>query len=158
MSLELDIKQPKFTSIYQKTAVNIFFTSGWLESQQSEILKPYGLSIQQYNILRILRGQYPNPARVSLLIERMMDKMSNASRLVDKLLAKGLATRSLCNDDRRAVDIVLTTKGITVLEQLDLKQIEWEKMLQKQLTDQEATLLNSLLDKLRHHSSESDTI
>jgi DNA-binding MarR family transcriptional regulator len=86
---------------------------------------------------------------ISLLSDRMLDKMSNASRLVDKILSKGLATRSLCENDRRAVDVVLTTKGINVLEQIDQLQNRWEENLKEKISDEEAKILNLILDKLR---------
>lgn len=150
MALEQEIKQKKFGTLQQKATVNIMFTNGWVEANQTKILKPYGLSIQQYNILRILRGQYPNPARITLLIERMMDKMSNASRLVDKLFEKGLASRSHCSNDRRAVDVSITTKGITVLEKLDILQLDWEQKTFSHLSTEELNDLNNLLDKVRN--------
>lgn len=95
MSIEKDIKQPTFKSPYSKAIVNVIYTNNWLQSLQVEIFKPFDLTLQQYNVLRILRGQYPNPITVIAIIERMLDKMSNASRLVDKLLAKNLVIRRL---------------------------------------------------------------
>ena len=96
---------------------------------QIEIFKPFDLTLQQYNVLRILRGQYPNPITVIAIIERMLDKMSNASRLVDKLLAKDLVIRRLCPHDRRAVDVIITEKGLELLEKLDTLQNQWEDKL-----------------------------
>lgn len=90
MKIEDAIKQSKFKNEYEKLVVNILYTAGWIELEISRIFKEYGITIQQYNILRILRGQYPKPATINMLIDRMIDKMSNASRLVDKLLAKKL--------------------------------------------------------------------
>ncbi len=148
MSIETDIKQSNFKSPHMKAVVNILYTNSWLQTVQMEIFKPFDLTIQQYNVLRILRGQYPNPITVIAIIERMMDKMSNASRLVDKLLLKGLAVRTECPNDRRAVDVKITQKGLDLLEELDILQDNWEKNL-KGLSEEEALLLSDLLDKIR---------
>lgn len=149
MNIETEIKQTKFRSPHQKVTVNIMFTNNWVCAAQNELLKPFGLTIQQYNVLRILRGQYPTPTTVSIIIERMMDKMSNASRLVDKLLVKNLVTRSECLNDRRAVDILITQRGLIVLEQIDLLQNEYEERLSEKLSTAEAEQLSELLDKIR---------
>lgn len=149
MSIEKDIKQQKpFKSPYQKLLVNIIYTSNWMNFEQQGLLKPYDLSSQQYNVLRILRGQYPNPITVNGIIERMLDKMSNASRLVDKLLLKGLVSRCDNANDRRACDIRITDKGNEVLEMIDSQQNDWEMALKK-ITEEEAETLSKLLDKLR---------
>lgn len=149
MSIEKDIKQQKpFKSSYQKLVVNLIYTSNWMSSEQQGLLKPFDLSSQQYNVLRILRGQYPNPITVNGIIERMLDKMSNASRLVDKLLLKGYVSRCDNADDRRACDIRITETGSEILKKIDaLQEAADEKM--KRLTPEEAELLSSLLDKLR---------
>ena len=148
MSIETDIKQSNFKSPYVKAMVNIFYTNSWLQTVQMEIFKPYDLTIPQYNVLRILRGQYPDPITVIAIIERMMDKMSNASRLVDKLLLKGLAMRTECPNDRRAVDVKITKKGLDLLIELDILQDSWENNL-KGLSEEEALQLSDLLDKIR---------
>ncbi|PLK42922.1 MULTISPECIES: MarR family winged helix-turn-helix transcriptional regulator [Emticicia] len=150
MSIEKDIKQQKpFKSPYQKLVVNILFTNNWMNSDHMNILKPFDLTAQQYNVLRILRGQYPNPITVNGIIDRMLDKMSNASRLVDKLLLKGLATRCDNKDDRRACDVRITDKGLEVLEEIDVLQESWESTFSN-LTPEEAEALSNLLDKLRN--------
>lgn len=148
MSIEKDIKQSNFKSPHIKAVINIFYTNSWLQTIQMEIFKPFDLTIQQYNVLRILRGQHPNPITVMAIIERMLDKMSNASRLVDKLLLKGLAIRTECPNDRRAVDVKITQRGLDLLEELDILQINWENNL-RGLTDEEALQLSDLLDKMR---------
>lgn len=149
MSIEKDIKQQKpFKSAYQKVVVNIMYTSNWMNSEQQGLLKPFDLSAQQYNVLRILRGQFPNPITVNGIIERMLDKMSNASRLVDKLLLKGYVSRCDNAADRRACDIRITETGAQVLKQIDEIQAGWENGKQF-LTDAEAETLSRLLDKLR---------
>ncbi|MFN8355659.1 MAG: MarR family transcriptional regulator [Spirosomataceae bacterium] len=155
MSIEHDIKQQKpFRSPYQRMVVNISYTANWLNANLAEILKPYDLSIQQYNVLRILRGQHPNPTTVNAIIERMLDKQSNASRLIDKLLSKELVSRRICPADRRAVDIVITPKGLEVLADIDELNVQWEKQLEGISTD-EANVLSQLLDKIRK-SDETD--
>ncbi len=148
MSIETDIKQSKFRNAYHKMALNLIYTTSWLSNGQAALLKPYDLTTQQYNVLRILRGQHPNPVRVNDIIERMLDKMSNASRLVDKLLAKGLVKRTECPRDRRAVDVVITDDGMKILAELDAMQGDWEKTLLN-VTEEEANLLSDILDKLR---------
>ena len=149
MSIENDIKQTAFRTPYHRLLVNIMYTSNWVGDGQMRMLKPYGITLQQYNVLRILRGQYPNPVKVNDIMERMLDKMSNASRLVDKLLAKNLAERTECPSDRRAVDVVITEQGLALLKTLDDGQAQWEDGLQKRLSEAEATQLSELLDKLR---------
>ena len=148
MKLEQEIRQEKFKSEYHKLIVNISFTGSWLSLKMSEYMKPFKLTIQQYNILRILRGQHPEPATVNLLIERMIDKMSNASRIVDKLLAKKLAERSSCRNDRRCVDVIITNKGLKLLGKIDNHAEEWGSQFTK-LSIKESKELNRLLDKLR---------
>jgi DNA-binding MarR family transcriptional regulator len=148
MSIEQDIKQSNFKSPYSKAVVNIIYTNNWLASLQVDILKPFDLTLQQYNVLRILRGQYPQPITVIAIIERMLDKMSNASRLVDKLLAKELVIRRECPNDRRAVDVLITEKGLALLTETDVLVSKWEEQLHG-LTPEEALQLSDLLDKLR---------
>lgn len=149
MSIEKDIKQTKpFKSNYQKLVVNIMYTANWMNSEQQGLLKPYDLSAQQYNVLRILRGQFPNPITVNGIIERMLDKMSNASRLVDKLLLKGYVSRCDNANDRRACDIRITDKGNEILTVIDNLQSSWESSMQN-LSEKEAEQLSQLLDKLR---------
>ena len=148
MKIEDEIKQAAFKSEYQKLSVNLLFTGNRIALKYYERLKSYGLTLQQYNALRILRGQYPKPATVSLLIERMLDKSSNASRIVDRLVAKELSDRRVCPKDRRSVDVVITRKGLSLLEKIGKKQDEWDKELMT-INKNEAKILNSLLDKLR---------
>ncbi|GAB1348159.1 MarR family transcriptional regulator [Ignavibacteriales bacterium] len=148
MRLEEEIKQKKFKDEYQKTVVNLIYTTNWLVSKHAPIMRECGLTVQQYNILRILRGQYPNPATVNLLKERMLDKMSDASRLVDRLLDKGYLIRKTCKNDRRRVDITITQAGLDILATIDVAEEKMYDQL-KSITTEEATLLNDLLDKLR---------
>ena len=148
MKLEDEIVQKKFQSEYHKLSVNITFTHHWLVRFRQDIFKPVDITMQQFNILRILRGQYPNPASVNLLKERMIDKMSDASRLVERLRQKGLVVRKQCSEDRRAVDVLITDKGLKLLKEMDKESKQVEKLLSK-LSETEAKKLNDLLDKLR---------
>ncbi len=148
MKIEDEIKQDKFKSEYQKLAINLVFTGNWINSKNAELLKPYKLTSQQFNLLRILRGQYPKPVTVNLLIERMLDKMSNASRIVDRLVKKNLVLRKSCPEDRRRVDIIITEKGMKLLDKIDLDEDKWEKRYDN-LSVKEAKELNNFLDRLR---------
>lgn len=148
MEISKEIKQTKFKNEYQKMLINILFTSSWLSSKHNCNLKPFGISSQQFNILRILRGQYPKPVTVNLLIDRMLDKNSNASRLVEKLRIKKLVDRAICLEDRRAVNVIITQKGLDLLQVLDKKDSTFLNEL-KNISVKEATKINTLLDKLR---------
>lgn len=149
-SIEADIKQTTpFRSPYVRAIVNLMFTNNWVVDGQTRLLKPFGLTLQQYNVLRILRGQTPNPVKVSDITERMLDKMSNASRLVDKLVLKKLVLRTECPSDRRAVDVVITEAGLALLKKIDVELAEWDKQQHRKLTEEEASHLSHLLDRIR---------
>jgi DNA-binding MarR family transcriptional regulator len=150
MSIETDIKQgTPFKSPYHRAMVNVLYTSNWIANQQAQLLKPSGLTLQQYNVLRILRGQHPSPVKVSDITERMLDKMSNASRLVDKLVLKDLVLRTECPSDRRAVDVTITDAGLDLLKQLDEDIEGLNEEMSDKLTMEEAVKLSELLDRLR---------
>ncbi len=148
MDIGAEIKQSKFKNEYQKLVINMGFTSSWMQRVSSCKLKSYKLTPQQFNILRILRGQQLNPASINLLTERMIDKSSNASRLVDKLVKKDLVKRHECPSDRRQVDVVISQKGLDLLAKIDKEEEEWMTEF-KGLSVSEAKELNRLLDKLR---------
>lgn len=148
MSLEEDIKQEKFSSEYQKLTINIAFTNSYLTNLLNNFLKPYDLSMQQYNVLRILRGQHPDPVSINSITDRMIDKMSNASRLVEKLRMKDMIKRETCSADKRQVDICITTKGLTVLTELDKLMLNYEQQFEH-LDVKEVARVNNLLDELR---------
>lgn len=148
MKLEDEIQQKKFKSEAQKLMVNLIFTTNWLNAFYASFFKNEDITIQQYNVLRILRGQYPNPSSVKLIKERMLDKMSDASRIIDKLLLKKLVVRKQCPNDRRSVDVVITDKGLELLKSFDKIDVESENIV-KALSPNEVELLNHLLDKLR---------
>ncbi len=148
MKIEEEIKQDKFHSEYQKLAINILFTNQWLTANTTKILKPFGISPQQYNVLRILKGQSPKAISVSNIMERMIDKMSNTSRLVEKLRQKELIERVTCEQDRRQVDVKITKKGLDLLEKVKTEMNAF-KTISDNLTEKEASTINDLLDKMR---------
>jgi DNA-binding MarR family transcriptional regulator len=148
--LEDEIKQASFQSEGQKAYLNILFTSGWLSLRQAAAFRPYGITLPQFNVLRILRGQHPKPSTVAMLIERMLDKTSNASRIVDKLEEKKLVTRTVCPANRRAVDIRITEDGLHLLRQIDESGLtDFRQNGFNALSEAELTQLNTLLDKIR---------
>ncbi len=147
MELEKEIATI-FEDNYHKVVVNILYTYGWLTTILRQRLSKEDITLQQYNILRILRGQKPNPATINLLKERMLDKMSDASRIVDRLVVKGLVAREVNADDRRSVDITITKRGLDVLMSLDA-EIDSKDILGNTVTEEEALQLNRILDKLR---------
>jgi DNA-binding MarR family transcriptional regulator len=152
MRIEDEIQQEQFRSEHERVLVNLIFTAGWLEGHQARFLRSYDLSSQQYNILRILRGQGKCPATVNLLMDRMLDKQSNASRLVEKLRLKGLAERSTCGNDRRRVDVTITPKGLKLLQTIDTVLYQHINSVVN-ITDAQAQHLNELLDKLRERTA-----
>ena len=148
MGLEEDIKQRKFKSQFQKAGINLAFTYSFMVNRNMRMMKKYGLTLPQFNILRILRGQYPKSTTVNDLIDRMLDKSSNASRIVEKLRAKKLVERKVSEVDRRAVDVSITQSGLNLLAMID--KVEQEFYFgEGALTEEEAIMLNHLLDKGR---------
>lgn len=148
MSLEKEIKQEKFQNEHEKAAVNILFTAGWLHNMNSSRLKPHGITPEQYNVLRILRGSHPKALMLADITCRMIDKNSNATRLVEKLRQKGLLKREICENNRRQVDISITDRGLSALKRIDSEAEVWLETL-KSITRAEALELNRVLDKLR---------
>lgn len=148
MTIEEEIKQGKFASEHQKMAVNIMFTSSWLNAGNISRLKPLGITPEQFNVLRILRGSHPKKLTLAEISSRMIDKSSNCTRLVEKLRVKGLVTREICAANRRQVEICVTEKGLELLKKIDEQTPAWLATLQN-LSQKEATDLNQLLDKLR---------
>lgn len=138
-----------FSNEYHKAHINVLYTASWMNQNSTQLLKSYKISWQQFNILRILRGMNPKPATVKLLTQRMIDKMSNASRLVDKLVKKKYAERQECIEDRRRTNIVITPLGLEVLakasEEMEAQMEEYMTVI----TEKEAQELNRILDKLR---------
>lgn len=148
MPLEEDIKQEKFQSDHQKASINILYTGSWLYNNNASYLKKFGITPEQFNVLRILRGSFPKPMMLAEITERMIDKSSNCTRLVEKLKQKGLVNRETCEHNRRQVDISITDKGHTLLKKIDANQPEWMETMGK-ISKVEARELNRILDKLR---------
>ena len=147
-TIEEAIKQAQFKDVYNKAVVNLLYTHSYLVGFQTAVLKPQDLSPEQYNVLRILRGQQGKPVTIAAIQDRMLNTMSNASRLVDKLKAKELVKRDECPENRRKVDVLITEKGLRLLEFLELQIAALNKKV-IHLEEQEVVLLNELLDKLR---------
>ncbi len=148
MGIEKDIQQPSFRNSHQKAAVNLIYTVGWLRDKMKIFFEPEDITSQQFNILRILRGSYPDPLSTLQIRERMLEKMSDTSRIVDRLIAKGLVKKVTCKKDRRLVDVIITDKGKKLLEKLDESQPEMDAILGN-LSENDAILLSDLLDKMR---------
>ncbi|WP_452611002.1 MarR family winged helix-turn-helix transcriptional regulator [Roseivirga echinicomitans] len=149
VGLEEDIKQGrKFKNQYEKLIVNLIYTNSWLSEQQKNIFKPFGISSAQYNVLRILRGHFPKPCTINAIIDRMIDRMSNASRIVDRLEAKGLVERTVSETDRRAKDVLITQKGLDLLAEVEVNTREWMERFKK-IADERVNETNDFLDELR---------
>jgi len=148
MGINKDIKQEKFRNERHKAMVNILFTQGWVLERLKNFVEAEDITHQQYNILRILRGSHPTPLSTLQIRERMIDKMSDTSRLVDRLVAKNLVKKIICKKDRRLVDVNISDKGLNLLEKLDQSQDEMDSILSN-LTEKEAATLSKLLDKIR---------
>jgi len=147
MQIDKEI-QSKFDDNYHRAVVNLVFTYGWFSNVSRMQFEKHNITQQQYNVLRILRGQLPKPATVNLLKERMLDKMSDASRIVDRLVQKELVTRCTNNKDRRAVDIRISEEGLAILALID-EEFKTRDVFKDNLTEEEAGKLSELLDKLR---------
>lgn len=148
MKIEDEIKQKKFKDDYHKLFINLAYTTNWLFDIHSNYFKRFGITPQQYNVLRILKGQFPNPASVNMVLERMLDKSSNITRLVDKLVTKGYVSRCENKNNRRMQELRITDSG---MEFMKICQPENDTTLDniKKLTVEEAEVMNNLLDKLR---------
>jgi DNA-binding MarR family transcriptional regulator len=149
MKIEDEIKSVKPMSPLQKAGLNIMFTGGWLKGHLETMLKPYDISNQQYNVLRILRGRHPEAANLQDISERMLDRMSNATRLVEKLRIKNYVTRDICPDNRRKVEIRITAAGLELLKVIDPVLDEHNEAILSRITVEEAEIISNLLEKLR---------
>jgi len=148
MKIEEEIKQAKFRNPQHKAALNLIYTASWLEGKHQDFFRLFGITNQQFNILRILRGQHPNKISGAEIKSRMLDKNSDVSRLLDRLTAKKLAVKTQCPNDKRAADIAITDKGPQLLKQLDDKMDQTDSKAIN-LTAGEAVKLSNLLDKCR---------
>ena len=151
MGIEKDIQQTNFRNEFQKMGINIIYTANWLNEKMGQILATEDITQQQYNILRILRGS-DAPLSTLKIRERMLDKMSDTSRIVDRLIVKGLVEKTACIKDKRLVDITVSKKGLQLLEKLDTLNDHIDAVL-KGVSEKEANTMNQILDKLREHSN-----
>jgi DNA-binding MarR family transcriptional regulator len=151
MGIEKDIQQRSFRNEYQKVTVNIIFSASWLTEKIKTFLESEDITSQQYNILRILKGS-KEPLSTLQIRERMLDKMSDTSRIVERLLKKGLVEKKVCATDKRLVDVIISKKGLALLERLDKKNTQLDD-IPHALNPEEAILLNKLLDKMREEQS-----
>ena len=147
MGIDKDIQQTAFRNEYQKMGINIIYTANWLNERIAQILNHEKITQQQYNILRILRGS-DTPLSTLKIRERMLDKMSDTSRIVDRLITKELVEKTACQADKRLVDITLSKKGLLLLEKLDHFNDQIDAIL-KGINEKEASTINQILDKLR---------
>jgi DNA-binding MarR family transcriptional regulator len=147
MGIEKDINQYQFRNDYQKAEVNLIYTCNWINEKMKQIIDEVDITTQQYNILRILRGS-KNPISTLQIRDRMLDKMSDTSRIVDRLVKKGLAEKTTCITDKRLVDIRISEKGLLLLEHLDIRNTDIDNIMHN-LTETEAIQLSYLLDKIR---------
>lgn len=148
MGIDKDIQQSKFRNPYQKAGINLIYTVGWMRERNKIIFDTEDITAQQFNILRILRGSFPKPLSTLQIRERMLEKMSDTSRIVDRLITKALVKKITCKADRRLVDVIITEKGKKLLERLDQRQDEIDGVLGN-LSEKEAAALSDLLDKIR---------
>lgn len=148
MRIEEEIRQHRFSSPRQKAVLNLLFTAGWLQARNNQFFKQYGITGAQFNILRILKGQYPKSLSVGEIKSRMLDRNSDMPRLLNRLLIKGLIDKRTCPKDKRASDVFISQAGIELLERINRQQDVLDNMIQ--LTDSEAQQLSDLLDKARN--------
>jgi len=148
MSLESEVHQKEFRNEYHKAFVNIIHTHNYIVSRANNAYKKFDITRQQYNVLRILKGQYPGYASIFLIRERMLDKMSDASRIVERLRLKGLVVREFGAKDKRSVEVTITPKGLKLLEDMQPEVFQLESLL-RHIDTQEINQLNDLLDKIR---------
>lgn len=144
--IEEEIQQQKFTSIHQKVVVNLIYTANWLQNKQQKFFKSFGITGQQFNILRILKGHFPKSISGAEIKNRMLDRNSDVSRLLDRLASKNLITKKTCPNDKRASDVHITEQGIALLKEVDKYQ-KYDRILS--ISSEEASILSDLLDKSR---------
>jgi MarR family transcriptional regulator, 2-MHQ and catechol-resistance regulon repressor len=147
MSIEKDIQQRIFLTSRHKAVVNVLYTYGWELERIQKILAKENITHQQFNILRILRGSYPNPLSTLQIRERMLDKMSDTSRIVDRLIIKDLVVKTISSKDKRLVDVIINEKGLDLLKRID--EVDIVSQIMTNMSEEEAEQLSNLLDKMR---------
>lgn len=150
MNIEEIIKSRVHLSITKKVLLNLTYTKNFIGDKFSELLKPYGISSEQFNVLRILRGQEGNPLNMQDIQERMVAKNSNTTRLIDKLLKKELVERNTCSNNRRKIEVKITDNGLRILSELDPIIENHELFFTEKLSNKELETLNKLLEKIRN--------
>lgn len=148
MGIEEDIQQSDFNNEYHKALINLLYTHNHIVGKMGKVFKTYDITRQQYNVLRILRGQYPKSATINVIRERMLEKMSDTSRMVVRLSNKGLIDRSQSKGDRREAHVSITNKGLNLLNKMDKTVSDFDLYFEK-LSEDDARKLNSLLDNIR---------
>jgi MarR family 2-MHQ and catechol resistance regulon transcriptional repressor len=148
MGLEKDINQHRFRNLRQKSMINMIYTFNWMDYRMKDLMSRHDLTNQQYNILRILKGSDPQPVSTLQIRERMLDKMSDTSRIVDRLVLKGLVVKKACKTDRRLVDVTIDEKGKQLLAEMERYENEMDAIVGN-LDEKEMETLNALLDKIR---------
>lgn len=148
MGIAEEIRQKEFKSAHQKAHLNVMFTSYWLIEQTKEVLKPFDITQQQFNVLKILKGRYPNSCTSNDIKEVMIDKGPDLTRMIDRLLDKGWVTREVCPENRRKLDITITKEGLSVIKKIEPK-LKKQFIDQTKITSQEASELSRILDKMR---------
>ena len=151
MKLEQAIQQAEFSSDNQKITLNFMYTYNWFKEEQKNFFRPYDITSQQFNVLRILRGNYPTPYTTSQVRERMLDKMSDASRIVDRLVKKGLVVRTVTKSDKRLVDVVISKKGLELLEQIDGPLEKFMEHVFESLSKNDKHQFITMLEKIREN-------
>jgi MarR family 2-MHQ and catechol resistance regulon transcriptional repressor len=149
MGIDKDIQQFNFKSARQKAMINLLYSYGWVLERIKDFLSKEDITHQQFNILRILRGSLPHPLSTLQIRERMLDRMSDTSRIVDRLVAKDLVKKTTCEKDKRLVDVTITDKGLELLSRLDAKE-DVSQGIMANFTENDAEMLSNLLDKLRN--------
>lgn len=150
MKIEDAIQQKTFKSPQQKALINLVYTGLWIQAKQAELMRPFGISIQQFNVLRILKGVYPKSHTIQSIKSRMLDKTPNTTRLIDKLEAKDLVCRERCSVDRRVIYVEITTTGLKLVEELSQK-LKTDFQAHYSLTNEEAEHMSEWLDRMREH-------
>ncbi len=148
MKIEEELQQKKFVNVYQKTHLNIIYTANWLIDQTKELLQPFDITHQQFNVLKILKGRYPNSCAACDIKEVMLDKGPDLTRLIDRLCKKDYVTRSVCEGNRRKLDITITRKGLALVKKIE-PEVKKRFMHQTAISEKEANVLSRILDKMR---------
>jgi DNA-binding MarR family transcriptional regulator len=148
MNIEDEILQKSFRNEYQKSAINLIHTYNWLHNKQKEFFLEFNITAQQYNVLRILKGQFPDAISTSEIKSRMLDKNSDVSRIVDRLTNKGLIYKNTCLSDKRLVDVSVTHQGLQLLSEIEIQILDLDNLFSN-IELEEAKELNRILDKLR---------